>query len=421
MRVLHVTDCYLPRLGGIEVHVSGLVGHQRAAGIDARVVTLSGAGGRTDPAWVLRAGRRPGRPDSDPNRSLVVADSELRELIAGLGPDCVHVHVSVFSPFATLAARHATRAGLPTLVTVHSMWNRLGPLPAAAGALLQLRRWPLQWSAVSDAAARPLREMLGPDIEVAVLPNAVDPAVWRPAVNPDDVAASASGPTILSVMRFTRTKRALPLARMLRRLRQVVPEDVGFRAVVAGDGPQRPAFERFVERNAMSDWVDLPGRLDQDGVRESLLRADCFVAPAELESFGIAALEARALGLPVVALARSGVGEFVRHGREGLLAADDRDLVASMARIVTDPPLREAIRSHNRDTPIAHDWSAALRRTDRLYARAEVLASSAESRQQRLQRLVLAARVRARGADGRQDGVDLLVHEGPRLAVRRLE
>ncbi|GAA4692142.1 glycosyltransferase family 4 protein [Nocardioides conyzicola] len=376
MRVLHVTDCYLPRLGGIEVHVSDLVGHQRAAGIDARVITLSGAEGTADPGWVHRAGRRPGRDEHDPNRSLVVADAELRSMLAELRPDCVHVHVSVLSPFATLAARHASRAGLPTLVTVHSLWSRLGPLPAAAQSLLQLRRWPLQWSAVSEAAARPLREMLGPGIEVAVLPNAVDPVVWHPAAYPSGTATTASGPTLLSVMRFTRTKRALPLARMLLRLREVVPDDVAFRAVVVGDGPQRPAFERFVRRHRMDGWVDLPGRLDRAGVRDRLLRADCFVAPAELESFGIAALEARALGLPVVGSAQSGLGEFVRHGREGLLGADDREMIAAMARVVTDPGLRAAIRDHNRSTPIAHDWDAALRRTGRLYGRAEVLAWS---------------------------------------------
>jgi glycosyltransferase involved in cell wall biosynthesis len=219
--------------------------------------------------------------------------------------------------------------------------------------------------------------MLGPGIDVAVLPNAVDPVVWQPAPYAPAPTGEGAGLTLLSVMRFTRTKRALPLARMLMRLRAEVADDVVFRAVVVGDGPQLAAFERFVRRNGMSGWVDLPGRLDRDGVRDQLLGADCFVAPAELESFGIAALEARALGLPVVGSARSGVGEFIRHGREGLLAADDRDLVAALARILTDTALREAIRSHNRDTPIAHDWSAALRRTEALYGRAEVLASTA--------------------------------------------
>jgi glycosyltransferase involved in cell wall biosynthesis len=379
MRVLHVTDCYLPRLGGIEVHVSNLVGHQRAAGIDARVMTLSAGDPSSDPAWVHRAGRRPGRRASDPTRSLLAADAELRQTLAEWRPDCVHVHVSVFSPFATLAARRSSYGGIPTLVTVHSMWNRLGPLPGAAQALMQLRRWPVQWSAVSDAAARPLRDMLGPGTDVAVLPNAVDPEVWRPEPPRRDPAGAALAPMLISVMRFTRTKRALPLATMLLRLRQAVPDDTAFRAVVIGDGPQLPAFARFIRRHHMSHWVDLPGRLDQPSVRTRLSDADVFVAPAALESFGIAALEARALGLPVVASAGSGVGEFVQHGREGLMAANDDDMVTAMTRLVTDTRLREAIRDHNRRTPVAHDWPAALGNTRALYARAAAVAARARA------------------------------------------
>ena len=383
MRVLHVSDCYLPRLGGIEVHVSDLVGHQRAVGIDARVVTLTepGAGTAPDPAWVYRAGRQPGRQATDPTRSVIAADADLRDLLARWRPDRVHVHVSVFSPFATLAARRAISAGLPTLITVHSMWNRLGPLPGLAQALLQLRRWPMAWSAVSDAAAEPLREMLGHRVDVAVLPNAVDPAAWRLAARPaaQGAASTAQTATLVSVMRFTRTKRALPLARMLRQLRQTVPPGIGLRAVVIGDGPQLRAFTRFVGRNDMSGWVDLPGRLDRASVRIQLADADLFVAPAELESFGIAALEARAAGLPVIASAASGVREFIRSGREGLLAGDDRSMVASMARLVTDVSLREAIRDHNERTPIEHDWPAALRRTSWLYERAAAVAAAART------------------------------------------
>jgi glycosyltransferase involved in cell wall biosynthesis len=383
MQVLHVSDCYLPRLGGIEVHVSDLVGHQRAAGVDARVVTLTepGVGTAPDPAWVYRAGRRAGRSATDPTRSVIAADADLRDLLARWRPDRVHVHVSVYSPFATLAARRATSMGMPTLVTVHSMWNRLGPLPGFAQALLQLRRWPVAWSAVSDAAARPLREMLGHRIDVAVLPNAVDPAVWQPAARPAVQAAASTAltPTLVSVMRFTRTKRALPLARMLRQLRQTVPLDIGLRAVVIGDGPQLGAFTRFVDRNDMSGWVELPGRLDRASVRSQLADADLFVAPAELESFGIAALEARAAGLPVIASASSGVREFIHSGREGLLAEDDPSMVASMARLVTDVSLREAIRDHNQRTPIEHDWPAALRGTAWLYERAAAVAAAART------------------------------------------
>lgn len=352
MRILHVTDCYLPRTGGLEIHVSDLAAQQRVLGHDVRVVTRTRAGPfSVDPDWVVRA----------------TSGRALPGLVGHWVPDVLHAHVSVFSPFATLAARWASRSGVPTLVTVHSMWTPLGRLPRAAVDVLDLRGSPVLWSAVSQAAARPVREALGPDADVAVLPNAIDPALWRPVRRHTHASAT---PTLVSVMRFTRTKRALPLARMLLGLRRSLPASVDFRAVVVGDGPQHLAFRAYARRHGMLGWLDLPGRLPRAAVRDLVATADCFVAPATLESFGIAALEARALGLPVIAAESSGVSEFVRHGREGLLVGSDAAMVSAMATVISDAGTRGLLRAHNETTPIEHDWPAACSRTDLLYARA---------------------------------------------------
>ena len=68
-----------------------------------------------------------------------------------------------------------------------------------------------------------------------------------------------------------------------------------------------------------------------------------YVAPANLESFGLAALEARCAGLPVVAKAQTGIREFVEHGQEGLLAANDHQFVDQVLALVRDPALRAKI------------------------------------------------------------------------------
>ncbi|MEP9361612.1 glycosyltransferase [Nocardioides sp. CN2-186] len=349
MRIVHVSDCYRPRMGGIELHLGDLVEHQRAAGDDARIVTSTPAGELVDDPWVHRL------------------DSlwDLRRVLDDLAPDIVHVHVSVLSPLATLAARRAASTGVPTLVTVHSMWSRLGPLPATANLLLRLRGWPITWSAVSSAAAAPLRTMLGPDVPVRVLPNAIDADRWQGRCAPDGAV-----PTVVSVMRMTHTKRTLPLARILLDVRRQLPADRPLRALVVGDGPQRAALERFVRRHDMTDWVELPGRLDRSEIRRELARSSVYLAPAELESFGIAALEARTAGLPVVASSHSGVTEFVTHLREGLLGETDAALAAHVTRLLADDALRTTIARHNATTRTRHDWAAVLRRTQDLYLEA---------------------------------------------------
>lgn len=348
MRIVHVTDCYLPRVGGIEMHVHDLAQRQRAAGHDVRVVTVTpAADGVPDPAWVRRI-----RQASATVPHRIGLSRQVAEALAGA--DAVHVHVSVISPFAFGAARQAAAAGLPVLVTVHSLWSRLGVLPAWGSAVAGLRSWRVQWSAVSEPAAAPVRRVLGPGVPVLVLPNAVDPARWQVTPRPPAV------PTVVSVMRLTRTKRTLPLARILRQVRAELPAELPLRAVIVGDGPQRGALERYLDRHSMRDWVELPGVLDRPAIREVFAASSLYVAPAELESFGIAALEARCAGLPVVASSHGGIGGFITPGVDGLLGETDEEMAAALVRLLTDHATATAMAEHNRRVPSRFDWPAAL-------------------------------------------------------------
>ena len=89
-------------------------------------------------------------------------------------------------------------------------------------------------------------------------------------------------------------------------------------------------------------------------------RADIYVAPAYEESFGLAALEARAAGLPVVAMESGGVREFVAHGVEGFLCGDDDAMVSALTALAADPGLRAAISDHNASHRPVQDWSGTL-------------------------------------------------------------
>ncbi|HEX2855939.1 MAG TPA: glycosyltransferase family 4 protein [Propionibacteriaceae bacterium] len=362
MRVLHAADSYLPKIGGIELHVRDRMAHQRAAGDEALLVTAAPG---PDADGVCRA--NPERRGTLGDRRLCI-ERALREL----RPDVVHVHASIISPFAYLAARTAAERGVPVLVTMHSMWSGLGPLPHLTGAVLGLRGLPIAWSAVSARAAEPLRVMLGPDVPVHVLPNAVDLDQWHPV----DVPASGV-PTVVSVMRLTRIKRTMPLLRMLAELPSLAP---GSRAVVVGDGPLREAAHRFVQREGLEDVVSLPGRLAHDRIQALLAEAALFVAPAERESFGIAALEARAMGLPVVGSSRSGLTEFITDGVDGFLAPDDVTMVRRVGQLLRDDALRTRMTAHNRAVAPRHDWAHTTAVARSLYSLAAAEAARTPAR-----------------------------------------
>lgn len=131
-------------------------------------------------------------------------------------------------------------------------------------------------------------------------------------------------------------------------------------------------METYLRRHAMTDSVTLLGRVDRQEVRRVLGASHVFLAPANLESFGIAALEARCAGLPIIAKAECGVSEFVRHEREGLLCGSDDDMADAVVRLVRDRELRRRIAAHNRTADCPFAWGTLLQKTDAAYASARL-------------------------------------------------
>jgi len=362
VRILHVSDCYLPRLGGIEVQVADLVRVQREAGHEVEVVTATP--GEAAPGVHRIVAGLPFELPVHPRGT-----SRLLRLMADRAPDVVHGHTGAVSPFAWMGVRAAMLARLPAVVTVHSMWD---PVTRGVYRALQAafgwRRWGLVVTAVSEAAARPIRAVCGPGVPVRVVSNGLDVQAWRPARPAEPTEDEAGRPVhIVAVGRLAPRKQPMRLLKLLESARGKVPPEIAMRATIVGDGPARGRMERYL-RSGRLDWISLPGRFDRERIKELLASADVFVAPAPRESFGLAALEARAAGVPVVARAQSGVADFVRPGKEGLLGRTFDELASAIALLVRDANLRRSIAEHNREVePVACSWPAVLEGFDRCY------------------------------------------------------
>ncbi|GAB3664531.1 glycosyltransferase [Nocardioides korecus] len=368
MRLLHVTDVYRPRLGGIEMFVEELAERQALAGHDVTVLSLATDGavpGVETTAGGVRIVRAPSR-----------APWPMPFLPAGDGVDLtsfdrVHAHLSVVSPFSTRVTQAASRRGVPVILTVHSMWDGREGWVRTVGLIAGWARWPATWTAVSSAAAATMREVLGHDTPVLVVPNGVEVDWWRdsgPLTGPVD---DASRPvTVVSVMRLAGRKRPLQLLDAMAEARLAVPRDVALRLLVIGTGPLEERLRERVRALGIGDWVELAGARTRAEIREAYRHADVYAAPCLQESFGLAALEARATGLPVVAMTHGGVGEFVRDGVEGLLCEDDDALARDLARLVGDHALRRSLTEHNRRHAPTHDWARTLAGFEDAYAHA---------------------------------------------------
>jgi phosphatidylinositol alpha 1,6-mannosyltransferase len=148
--------------------------------------------------------------------------------------------------------------------------------------------------------------------------------------------------------------------------------------VIAGEGSRTHALQRALIVHGMAPWLDVPGRLSQALLRDLHGRADAFVTPADRESFGIAALEARAAGLPVVARRDGGAADLLVDGVEALLADDDAAAGRALGRLLCDAGLRGAIAAHNRTVPVVFTWEATARLVDRAYALAAAVSTGGE-------------------------------------------
>jgi glycosyltransferase involved in cell wall biosynthesis len=375
VKVALLTDCYLPRLGGIEVQTHDLAAQLQQRGHEVEVFTATqgqhgerhGSVEDVDGVQVHRmAVRLPWQLPVNP-----LAPPQVRRRLADGGFDVAHVHMGVVSPFATDLAGVALGLGMPTAITWHCLMEHSRPLFRVLG---HARRWGgrgAALSAVSGVAAASVQQVVGTGAgapEVRVFPNGIDAGRWSP---PEDRRPREDGAPVrvVAAMRLATRKRPGAVLDIAQGARAAVPAEVAMRLDLFGDGPGRGRLERQVAHHGL-DWVHLPGRVSRDQLREAYWDADVYLTPVRLEAFGIAALEARTAGLPVLARSGSGVGDFIEDGVNGFLGEDDESLAAALAELVTDRDLRQRIATQNATVPPAQTWPAVAALAEEEYRRA---------------------------------------------------
>lgn len=368
MRIVHISDCYLPRLGGIEQQVSGLAKAQVAAGHDVHVITATEAGAAAveelDGVTVHRITFA--LPQDFPWHPL--AGFVIRRKLVELAPDVAHAHVGAAAQFAWGGMRAAEDLNLPTVTTVHSMW---GPISRWFYSLWRvLLQWPAGTliTAVSSECAKLVRGSAR--AEVTVIGNGVDLAGWQAA------ARTPHQPLrLVSATRFAPRKRVFALLKVMRELHARLGADCPHLSI-AGAGGQLERARSYIDRHGLQDVVRLCGRLPRPELAALYAESDVFVQLSVRESFGLAAIEARAAGLPVIGRSGNGLSEFVNHGTNGWLLDSDAAAVELLAELSKQPQMVAEFQQNSANNPPQHTWQQAVRDFDRTYA--EALAYAAQ-------------------------------------------
>lgn len=261
-----------------------------------------------------------------------------RELVRS-GANLVHLHTGRATWLGGLAA---WRAGLPAVTTRRMDRN----VKRGWRTGLIYRSLVRRAVAISPSVADSLARGGVPEGRTVLISSAVDPEALRPAV-PREVTRRELGVAQDEVVLLTLSS-LVPRKGVDVLLDALATLDEGDRAPrpmlwVAGDGPERAALEERAERLGLQRGVRFLGR--RDDAPDLLAACDVFVLPSRREGLGVAALEAMAVGRPVVASNVGGLGEAVVDERTGLLVPPDdaQALAQAVRRVTSESALRERL------------------------------------------------------------------------------
>jgi glycosyltransferase involved in cell wall biosynthesis len=361
-----VTDWCPPRRGGIEGQVAGLGRALAARGHTVHLFTTT-RHPCAIPGVHVHAIETP--MVGDVAAPALWKVPELRAMLVDCGLDVVHAH-GMFSTLAigSLLAAHGAR--LPSVTTHHSLLRQSLTLPAAWLTYRLFSRRATIVTAVSRAAAEDARRVSG-RTDVEILPNGLDRAMWRTGDARNDGSACperSRRARVVSVMRLAAKKSPGDLIDAVPVVLAGANHDVVFSIV--GDGPERAGLEERARRLGVASHVEFLGACDPARVAGVLARSTLFALPSAREAFGIAILEARAAGLPIVARASGGIPEIVQHGRQGMLVDTPQALGGAIATLINDDTLRQQYALASADGLDPYDWDRVVDRHETVYRRA---------------------------------------------------
>jgi N-acetyl-alpha-D-glucosaminyl L-malate synthase BshA len=231
--------------------------------------------------------------------------------------DLLHVHYAIpHSVSALLARMMSQRKRLPFITTLHGTDITL---VGTDRSYLPITRFSIEESDGVTAISNYLRDRTIHDFDIKraieVIPNFVNCDLYMRC--PDQSArerwAKNGEPILMHLSNFRPVKRITDVVEIFAQVRSKIPAKL----VMMGDGPDRGSAEFLVRKKGLSKDVFFLGK--QDRVQEKLGLADLFLLPSEEESFGLAALEAMACEVPVIASNVGGLPEVVTHGLDGYL------------------------------------------------------------------------------------------------------
>ena len=298
--------------------------------------------------------------------------SKLFDVISKHKIDVLHVHYAIPHAYAAYMAKKILKENgynIPIITTLHGTDITLvGNNPFYKPAVTFSINKSDKVTCVSKSLMEDTREFFGIKREIKVIPNFIDIDKYAKKHNlcQGNMLAQDDEKIIVHVSNFRPLKRIIDVLKIFEKINQ----KINSKLIMVGDGPDKKKAKDFLRKNNLKNKVIFLGKTSE--VDEILCSSDLFLLPSEKESFGLAALEAMALKVPVISTNTGGLKDLNIDGNSGYTSdIGDVDSMAKNAiKILSDDSLEKKYRNQAFENAKKYDIKTVIPLYEKIYDQA---------------------------------------------------
>ena len=298
--------------------------------------------------------------------------SKLFDVISKHKIDVLHVHYAIPHAYAAYMAKKILKENgynIPIITTLHGTDITLvGNNPFYKPAVTFSINKSDIVTCVSKSLMEDTREFFGIKREIKVIPNFIDIDKYAKKHNlcQGNMLAQDDEKIIVHVSNFRPLKRIIDVLKIFEKINQ----NIDSKLIMVGDGPDKKKAKEFLRKNNLKNKVIFLGKTSE--VDEILCSSDLFLLPSEKESFGLAALEAMALKVPVISTNTGGLKDLNINGNSGYTSdIGDIDSMAENAiKILSDGSLEKKYRNQAFENAKNYDIKTVIPLYEKIYDQA---------------------------------------------------
>ena len=295
--------------------------------------------------------------------------SKLYDVVSKYEIDVLHVHYAIPHAYAAYMAKKILNENgyeIPIVTTLHGTDITLvGNHPFYKPAVTFSINKSDIVTCVSKSLMEDTRQFFGIEREIKVIPNFIDIDKYSALHNTceKNVIAQGDEKIIVHISNFRPLKRIIDVIKIFEKINS----KINSKLIMVGDGPEKKKAKDYLRKNNLKNRVIFVGKTNE--VDQILCSSDLFLLPSEKESFGLAALEAMALKVPVVSTNTGGLPELNINGNSGYTSdiGDIDSMALNAIKILSDKSLKKKYRSQAFENAKKYDIKKIIPLYEKVY------------------------------------------------------